>query len=74
MSSSTSPTQRQAWSEQERQGIITYASENPQSTWRHIKRWFELKYPTKTLTQSQVSKILHRKRPRGPSDVDPIQI
>ncbi|KAF8418723.1 hypothetical protein EV426DRAFT_715294 [Tirmania nivea] len=74
MASSSTPTihQRQAWSEVERKAIKTYADTNPKTTWRQIKRWFESEHPNKTLTQSQISKILNPKRPRGPSDVDPV--
>ncbi|RPB24692.1 hypothetical protein L211DRAFT_143014 [Terfezia boudieri ATCC MYA-4762] len=66
--------QRQAWSESERQAIRTYVAENPGTTWRYIKRWFEAQNPNKELTQSQISKILNPKTPRGPSDVDPVQV
>ncbi|RPB21153.1 hypothetical protein L211DRAFT_851752 [Terfezia boudieri ATCC MYA-4762] len=66
--------QRQAWSESERQAIRTYAAENSGTTWRFIKRWFEAQNPNKELTQSQISNILNPKRPRGPSDVDPVQV
>ncbi|KAF8429407.1 hypothetical protein BGX38DRAFT_411862 [Terfezia claveryi] len=49
-------------------------NKTPKATWRYIKRWFEAEYPNKDLTQSQISKILNPKRPRGPSDVDPVQV
>ena len=67
-------SQRQAWSEAERQAIRAYAADNPGITWRYIKRWFEAQNPHTELTQSQISKILHPKRSRGPSDVDPVQV
>ena len=76
MASSSTPTvhQCQAWSEVERQAIKTYAGTDPKATRRQIKRWFESEHPNKILTRSQISKILNPKRPRGPSDVDPIQV
>ena len=73
MASAHTP-KRQTWSEAEWQAIWTYAKQNPKSTWRHIKRWFESANPKKELTQSQISKILNPKRPRGPADLDSLQI
>lgn len=74
-STSINTVQRQAWTEAERQAIQDYAAANSKSTWRQIKQWFESTYPnTKQLSQSQISKFINTKRPRGPSDVDPIQI
>ena len=68
--------QRQPWSETERQAIRAYAADNRGCTWRTVRRWF-LSQPQnmdKKITQSQISRILNPKRPRGPSDVDPVQI
>jgi len=65
--------QRQAWSESECQEIRDYAEANPKSTCCTIKRWFEGTHPNKEITQSQTSRILNPKRPRGPSDAPIIQ-
>ena len=54
--------------------LLRHAEENPKATWRQIKRWFQSANPNKNFTQSQISQILNPKRPRGPSDVDPIQV
>jgi len=65
---------RQSWTEAERHEIQDYAKRHPTEGWRAIKRWYEAQHPAKTLSQSQVSKILHPKRPRGTLDassVDP---
>ena len=44
-------------------------------TWQGIKRWFEDKYPTKILSQLQITKILNpTKRPRGPSNASTIDL
>ncbi|KAF8456993.1 hypothetical protein BGX38DRAFT_1266208 [Terfezia claveryi] len=73
MASSSKSSVVQASSKLARQPIKTYAEENPKTTWRHIKRWFESANPNKELTQSQISTTLNPKRPCGPSDVDPVQ-
>jgi len=55
---------RQGWTEVERKEIYDYANTQPDLTWRGTKRWFEGKYPSKILSQSQISKILNpTKRP-----------
>lgn len=43
-------TSGQAWTEAERQAIRYYAAQNPKTTWRLIKRWFEGNHPNKELT------------------------
>ena len=47
---------------------------NPKATWRQIKCWFELGNPNNNLTETQISKILNPKIPRGPSNLDLVQV
>ena len=62
---------RHRWTGAERHEIQDYAREHATEGLRVIKHWYESQYPAKALRQSQISIILHPKRPRGPSDVDP---
>lgn len=66
--STQTPIQRHPWTEAERQAVRDYAATHPGTTWRYIKRWFESTYPSKQITQSQISKFINSKRPRVPSD------
>ena len=61
-------------SQLEHRAIRAYAERNPKATWRYIKRWFGSGNPQKDLTQSQISKILNFKKPRGPLGVDPVLV
>ena len=66
-------SKRQSWTESERHEIQDYARPHPAEGWRAIKFWYEGQYSTKTSSQSQISKILHPKQPRGPSDASSIE-
>ena len=61
-------SKRQSWTEAERHEIQDYARQHPTEGWHAIQHWFESQHPSKSLSQSQISEILHPKRPRGLSD------
>jgi len=63
---SSKPTStRQAWTEKERDDIRSQHALHPLYSYPDIKRWFDEKYAPKTISKSQISKILNPKRPRG---------
>lgn len=55
-------SQRQSWTEAERQTVREYAAGHPGSNWRQIKSWFDSTYAPKQITQTQISKFINAKQ------------
>ena len=60
----------QSWTEAERLEIQEYARQHPAEGWRKIKAWYMSQHPGKSLSHSQISKILRAAGPRQPSDTE----
>ena len=64
---------RQAWTEKERDDICAQHSLHPDHNYQTIKEWFDNKYAPKTISKSQISKIINQKQPRAASSTIAVQ-